>query len=234
MLTGQCVLCGLMAGRCNVCSGCRSDLPWIRRPCRLCGAPLPPDFAGLACGRCRVVAAGVDRFRAALVYEYPVNDLVIRAKFQSREEYARALGELLEVHLRAARFRGDLTLPDVLVPVPLHRKRLARRGFNQAEAIARPLAIRFHLPVLNRGCRRVVNTIEQSALAGAARRTNIRGAFRVSANVGGARVAVVDDVLTTGGTASALARELLAAGAESVEVWAVACSCRPAQRSGAN
>jgi ComF family protein len=165
----------------------------------------------------------VDRCRSALIYEYPVDRLITRAKFQSRAECARALGEMLSVYLRAARIGGGLALPDALLPVPLHRDRQAQRGFNQAAEIARPVSRALHLPVL-RGCTRIVNTIEQTTLTGAARRANIRGAFRVTADLRGARIAIVDDVLTTGSTATELATRLRAAGAASVEVWAVARS----------
>lgn len=226
LLPCQCLLCGLPAGPRNVCGGCRRDLPWIRRPCGRCGAPLPADCPGGECAICRVPVDGVDRIRTALIYEYPVDRLVTRAKFQSRAECALALGELLGVRLRAARICGTLTPPDLIVPVPLHRRRLARRGFNQAAEIAAPIARMLGIRVMERGCRRVVDTVEQSTLSGAARRANLRGAFRVDADIGGARAAIVDDVLTTGTTVAELATALLRAGAAVVEVWTAARSHR--------
>ncbi len=222
----DCLLCGLRARGGNICAGCRADLPWIRRPCQRCGAPRPADWTDGVCARCQPPLVGVDRCRSALIYEYPVNRLITRAKFQSRPECARALGEMLNVYLRAARIGGSLVLPDVLVPVPLHRDRQARRGFNQAVEVARPIARALHLPVLQHGCRRIINTIEQTALTGSARRANIRGAFRVTADLTGARIAIVDDVLTTGSTAIELATTLRSSGAASVEVWAVARAAR--------
>jgi len=167
-----------------------------------------------------------DRICTALVYEHPVDQLVTRAKFQSRVDCATTLGELLGIYLRAAHIRGCLSMPDVLVPVPLHRRRLARRGFNQAEEIARPLARVLRVPVLVRGGCRVVNTVEQTALSGAARRRNIRGAFRVGADLDGVNAAIIDDVLTTGSTVAELAATLRSAGADTIQVWAVARSLR--------
>jgi len=137
-----------------------------------------------------------------------------------------ALGELMSIYLRAARIRGCLSMPDLLVPVPLHRRRLAQRGFNQAEGIARSLARTLRVPVLSHGCRRIVNTIEQTALSGAARRKNIRGAFRVAADLGGINAAIVDDVLTTGSTVAELAATLRSSGAATIQVWAVARTMR--------
>jgi ComF family protein len=226
LFSGICLLCGLRAGGGNVCAGCRADLPWIRLPCHRCGAPRSPEWVRDVCAQCRPRLAAVDRCRTALIYEYPVDRLVTRAKFQSRAECARALGELLSVYLRAARIGGSLAVPDVLVPVPLHRDRQARRGFNQAAELARPVARQLRLPVLLRGCARTVNTIEQTALTGAARRANIRGAFRVTADLTDARIAIIDDVLTTGSTVTELAKTLRLAGAASVEVWTAARSAR--------
>lgn len=160
------------------------------------------------------------------MYEYPVAELVTRAKFQGRVDCAALLGELLSIYLRSARIRGRLTLPDLLVPVPLHSTRLSRRGFNQAEEIARVLARRSRLSMLKRGCHRVIDTREQTTLTGSARRGNIHGAFRVTMDLSGANVAVVDDVLTTGSTAMELAATLRSAGADTVQVWAAARSLR--------
>jgi len=227
----DCLLCGLPARSGNICAGCRADLPWIRRPCQRCGAPRPAERANDECAPdectiCRPRLNGVYRCRSALIYEYPVDRLITRAKFQSRPECARALGEMLNVYLRAARIGGSLALPDVLVPVPLHRDRQARRGFNQAVEVAGPIARAWRLPVMQRGCMRIVNTIAQTALTGSARRANIRGAFRVTADLTGASIAIVDDVLTTGSTAIELATTLRSSGAASVEVWTVARAAR--------
>lgn len=226
LLPARCLLCGLWAGPRNICGGCRRDLPWIRRPCDRCGAPLPADSPGSTCEHCRVRVDGACRIRTALIYEYPVDRLVTRAKFQSRAECAVALGELLGVRLRAAGIGGRLTPPDLLVPVPLHRRRLARRGFNQAAEIAAPIARMLGVPVMERGCRRVIDTIEQTTLSAAARRANLHGAFRVDQCIGGMRAAIVDDVLTTGTTVAELANALLDSGAAQVEVWTAARAYR--------
>jgi ComF family protein len=178
------------------------------------------------CGNCQPRLGAVDRCRSAFIYAYPVDRLITRAKFQSRAECAFALGELLGVYLRAAHIGGGLALPDAIVPVPLHRDRLARRGFNQAAEVARPIARAFRVPLLLRGCTRPLNTVEQTTLTGTARRANIRGAFRAQVDMVGASVAIVDDVLTTGSTANELAKTLRIAGAVAVEVWVVARSAR--------
>lgn len=113
-------------------------------------------------------------------------------------------------------------VPEVLVPVPLHRARLRERGFNQAVEIARPLARRLGLGLNLDSCERVRNTAEQTRLDAAARSKNLRGAFRVVRPFPYRHVAIVDDVLTTGNTVASLAGSLRAVGVEEVEVWSCA------------
>ena len=113
-------------------------------------------------------------------------------------------------------------MPELLLPVPLHPKRLRERGFNQALEIARPLGRRFQIPVEARACRRIRATRPQSELALAERRGNLRGAFAVRGALTARHLAIVDDVVTTGATVSALARVLLRQGVQRVDVWAVA------------
>jgi ComF family protein len=108
------------------------------------------------------------------------------------------------------------------VPVPLHPSRYRTRGFNQALEIARPLADRLKLPLCPNLCRRVRPTPPQRLLDAQTRRQNLRGAFQTTADLSGCRIALVDDVLTTGATADALAAVLKQAGAKQVEVWVLA------------
>lgn len=183
----------------SLCPDCRTDLPWLALPGR--GSP----------------ESG--RVFAALSYEYPVDRLVTAAKFHRRRECARALGELLATALRS---HQGATLPDLLVAVPLHRRRLGERGFNQAEDIAHEVSNALRIPQDVRLCLRERATAEQSGLSAAARRRNLRGAFRVTRDVCGATIAVIDDVITTGSTAATLVRALAAAGAAEVVVWAAA------------
>jgi ComF family protein len=185
------------------------------------------------CANCDVAAGPAARILTALAYEYPVDRLVALAKFKARQDCASALGDLLADYLRAAKARGELSMPNMLIPVPLHRRRLARRGYNQAEEIAIPVAKVLRVPVARRVCRRRVDTAEQTSLTGAARRRNVRGAFVVAesmarVSIGGSSLAIVDDVLTTGSTVGELAAALRAAGAAAVQVWAVARSVRQA------
>ena len=222
LIPKRCFFCHQPSGRMNCCVGCRDDLPWIRSACQKCGAPVPPDYPDRTCGVCRLLLRSISRILSALVYEYPVDRLVALAKFQARTDAARLLGDLLAVHLRAQQSAGLLDPPDLLIPVPLHRLRLARRGFNQALEIALPVAADLGLPLKTDICRRIQHTREQTTLSGAARHRNTRDAFRATRNLSGCHIAIIDDVVTTGSTVGAIARVLHAAGASKIQVWSVA------------
>ena len=220
LLRQPCALCGL-PGRKPLCRACSADLPWILHACRRCGRPLPTGTGSGYCALCDLNLDGLMSCRAALVYEYPVDRLVVGAKFQHRPALAHALGSLLAGWL-ALRLAHDLR-PDIIVPVPLHPAREAKRGFNQADAIARPVAGRLGLPLQRRSCRRCRATPAQSGLGGTERRRNLRDAFVCDGkSLRGLTVAVIDDVVTTGSTASALALALQGAGATRVDLWTAA------------
>lgn len=113
-------------------------------------------------------------------------------------------------------------MPNLLLPVPLHRRRLKDRGYNQALEIARPLARYFQLDISSGLCRRTENTAAQSGLNRKAREKNLRHAFSLMEDVTGRHITLVDDVVTTGTTVAELARCLKRGGATRVDVWAVA------------
>jgi ComF family protein len=214
----RCLLCNLPNPASALCPGCRDDMPWLGRACDSCGTALPDAHAGRICAGCSP-RRGIVAVRAALAYEFPVDRMITGAKFHRQLHFARALGELFAWDLQ----RGAIAAPhpDVLVPVPLSQRRLAARGYNQALEIARPVAAMLGLALEPSACRRIRDTAEQTGLSANERRRNLRGAFAVG-GCAGARVAVLDDVVTTGSTAAAVSAAFRDAGAASVEVWAVA------------
>lgn len=172
----------------------------------------------MACAACQARRPAFDAAFAPYRYEFPLVELIHRLKYGRQVALGRILGTLLARRLAE---RGPATV-DAVVPVPLHHSREARRGYNQAEEIARFVAEALALPVAGRIARRVRATEEQVALPAVVRRVNVSGAFEVTAAAVPAAVAIVDDVLTTGSTVDALAVALKRAGCRRVEVWAVA------------
>jgi ComF family protein len=151
-------------------------------------------------------------------YDFPVDLLVQALKYDGALANARVLGRLLAQHLRSQPHAVDL-----IVPLPLHVDRLRERGFNQSYEIARIVSKDLAIPVDPRALARVRNTAAQVGLPRAARAANVRGAFQAAVNrVAGRRIALLDDVVTTGSTTRVAAEALRAAGAASVVVWAVA------------
>ena len=194
-----CLLCDSPAGRVpNLCRGCVEALPRLEPATRV-----------------RILA-----FR----YEMPLSTLIHWMKFEGNLAAARTLGVLLADRVGEALAAGGMARPDAIVPVPLHPARLRARGFNQSLELARTLSRRLDLHLLTGACSRIRATVPQSSLASdTERRRNVAGVFRVHRRVGELRrLAIVDDVLTTGATARALARDLRRAGVRQVVVWACA------------
>jgi len=151
-------------------------------------------------------------------YAWPLIQLLLGYKSGGRPQLGRPLARLLSDHLAA-----DATLDvDCVIPVPLHGQRLAQRGFNQAEQLARVLCRTRGLRLEKRAVRRIVATPSQQGLSRRARKANLRGAFAVERDLSGLRVLLVDDVMTTGTTLTVLAREVRKAGAAWVGAVALA------------
>ena len=206
---GSCFLCRGGADD-LICAECDADLPRLDFPlCPRCALASP---GGALCGRCLSSAPAYDATRAALAYDFPADALVHALKFRSELALAPLLASLLRGKL-------DVDGVDHVVPVPLSARRLRERGYNQSVEIARHL----RKDRLDVGlCERVRDVRPQIELPYDERQSNVRGAFRCTRALVGARIAVVDDVMTTGATLNEMARTLKAAGAVHVVNWVVA------------
>lgn len=214
----SCVLCDAVSDdRISLCTGCQQDLPWLLHCCNQCGIPLE-NPQRQTCLQCELNPPAVDAVICALHYASPVDFLVKRMKFGHQLAFAKVLGELLARHLSQQSFE----MPDVMLPVPLHKSRLRTRGFNQAMELCRELRTHYDLPLL-KGVNRVKNTQAQTTVERDERASNLQGAFALEAGASAPRhVVIVDDVITTGATTNTLAAVLKQAGVQQVSVWAVA------------
>lgn len=216
LLPRHCVLCGLFSGSENLCPPCAAELPYNTCACARCGLPLPaqPDKV---CGACLNKPPPWDDTVAGLKYQFPVDQLVCRFKYNRNLACGQALGGvLLEIIHNKSGPR-----PQAIVPVPLHRSRLFTRTFNQALMLAHQLSRPLEIPVHHALLIRTRRTRAQSGLDSSQRRKNVRGAFACHRH-GLKRVAIVDDVMTTGRTLEECTRSLKRAGAESVTAWVAA------------
>ncbi|WP_433737475.1 ComF family protein [Pseudomonas putida] len=223
----SCLLCDETADDATpICMACETELPWLGDHCQTCALPLPT--AGLTCGPCLKQPPAFEKVIAPWTYSFPIDSLITRFKHSAKWPFGHLLAELLAQALRH-RFDEDLPRPDLLLPVPLATRRLRQRGFNQAAMLARWLATRLDLPCDERLLLRTQDTGAQQTLNASARRKNLRNAFALTpeASVKGRHLALVDDVLTTGATAQALARLLMDAGAARVDVYCLARTPKP-------
>ena len=208
---GDCLLCGEESGPELLCAACAAELPALAEHCPQCALPNP---AGAVCGSCLDRPPHYDRTLALWRYEFPCDRLVQALKYRARLALAGFF----------ARNLASRPIPevDLIVPMPLHPKRLAERGFNQALEIARGFARHLGRPIEPRGVLRVKDTPPQTELPYEERAKNVRGAFLCKLDLSGASVGVVDDVMTTGATLNELARALKRAGATRVENFVIA------------
>jgi ComF family protein len=232
LLPPRCLVCGATVGTAGaLCAGCWSRMTVLGPPCcACCGFPFEygqgDGGSEPLCGACLRERPAFARARAALRYDDASRGLIIAFKHADRTDAAPALGRWL-AHA-GAELLADA---DLVAPVPLHRWRLFRRRYNQAALLASHVARAAGKPLCNDLLIRKRATPTQGRLGAAQRRENVAGAFAVTerrrAELKGRRVLLIDDVLTTGATAGACARALLAGGADSVDLLTLARVVRP-------
>lgn len=202
-----------------ICPGCKRKLIYINDSyCMKCGKPLDAEYEEY-CSDCQRRSHAFDRGRSLLSYQGEVRNSLYRFKYGNKRSYAFFYGNEISKCLGSwIRFCGI----DYLVPIPIHKKRKRRRGYNQAEVLARVIAGNLSVPLLSPGLVRVKNTSPQKKLDVSERRKNLAGAFRCcNGNIRGKTILIVDDIYTTGATADAAAKVLKAAGADKVYVISI-------------
>jgi ComF family protein len=225
----QCELCRQWTAGDALCGDCDARFAAPRWRCARCA--LPTATAVERCGGCLgALEPPFDAAVAAVDYGFPWDGLVQAFKFNGRVELAAALAARLADAVAAA-LRAGLPAPELVLPVPLAPARLAERGYNQAWELTRRVARQRGLPADDALLLRPLETPRQTGQARAGREANLAQAFmaepRRRAALAGRRVALVDDVMTTGATVAAATRELRRAGAASVQVWVFARTPAP-------
>jgi ComF family protein len=216
-LPGQCAVCRAWPAQ-PLCEACIARFAQPRARCRRCAMPVP---AGVAeCGSCLAAPPPLDDCHAAVAYEFPWSALIAQYKFNGQAGWARSFATLMR---SSPWIEPALEQADLVLPMPLSRERLAERGFNQALLLARALAAKKTEPHL---LLRLRHTAAQTALDRRDRLANVRGAFavdpRMHAKLGGRRVVLVDDVMTSGASLFTAAQALRQAGAARITALVLA------------
>lgn len=203
----------------GLCSHCIKQLH--KQPyCQQCGSPLPHFHTH--CGHCLQDEPKWQRIMQVSSYKPPLSEWIHRFKFRRHYWLDHALARLLLLEIKQQQRERYIALPEVIIPVPLFWKRQWQRGYNQAECLARPLAKWLNLPLDTESLRRIRHTTAQRELTAAARRRNLKSAFCYHPPKTYKRVALVDDVVTTGSTLNAICAELRKQGVEEIIVWTLA------------
>ncbi len=202
-------------GGCNClgvrwCSSCQLAMQFIEPPiCKQCGQHIPSQ--GL-CTRCRVLSSQMEAVRSMVVFEGPVRKALHRIKYQQDFSLAGIFANSLESF-----FLNQLNwLVDMVIPVPLSKRRKMQRGYNQAALLAKPLASKLEFHYSNQALKRVCETRSQVGLSLEERRNNVADVFRASPVVKNKNILIVDDIATSGSTLESCANALKQAGAKDI------------------
>lgn len=210
----RCPVCHriLMDQKALVCPECESVFrPITEDYCLKCGSPVKPEEE--YCRDCAGQRRNFDEGRGIFLYDQKMRRSLIRYKYYGSREYADYYAVSMYRYGRRNILRWK---PDVIIPVPLHRRKLRMRGFNQSGILAEKLGIFLDIPVSEGTLRKIRGTRSQKKLDAAQRRKNLRQAFRAERRLDGLTVLLVDDVYTTGSTVEAAAACLKEAGAKKV------------------
>jgi len=216
IILSRCALChALQAETLSLCSACLNDLPWIDNFCYSCGMPLGISDT---CGSCLILPSVLNQTICAYRYAYPLDLLIRRYKYKQKLDLIQPLVSVLSEKILAT----SETLPEVIVPVPLHFNRLFNRGFNQSLEICKILSRIINVPVDNNLIARVRDTTPQFKLTSKQREENLRGAFKITTCRTYQSLAIVDDIITSGATSDEIARLFRRSGVKQIQLWALA------------
>lgn len=206
----------------HICDECLAKMLPVTSPlCPRCGIPFKGDGDNHLCGKCIKTSSSFLSARAAFIYDGKISELIHRFKYTPKPHLRKPLALLIAQELLP--YKNEI-VPELIIPVPLHKKRLRQRGFNQAVLLGELLSEKWQLPLLRFSLQRTRWTEPQVSLSALERHENVKGAFAVTdvGKIYGKRILLVDDVFTTGSTLNECARTLILAGAEEVHCVSVA------------
>ena len=216
-----CLQCGLTGENgLNLCAKCHAGLVWNSSSCTRCALPLPSCNTSV-CGTCSTKEWSFDYTYAPFMYKDFIHDAIPQFKFNQKFNYGQLLANLFCQSIEEAK----LDLPEVLVPVPLHKKRIRSRGFNQSLELARMIGKKLKIKVCRNAVKRIRETHVQMQLPAKQRTSNVKNAFALNANKEKFRnkhIAIIDDVMTTGNTVNEVAKCIRSTCVKKISVWCIA------------
>jgi ComF family protein len=212
ILPQNCLLCKQEDHGLAICSACLADLPWqVENCCQLCGLISNNPI----CGRCLKQAPAFNHTYAVFQYAYPIDALIPYYKYHHALHLCQTLGELLAQKLITQNI-------DYLIAMPMHPYRIRERGFNQSLELAKVVSRITNIPLHAFSCQRIKHTPPQASLAHKDRIKNVKDVFACSQDYTGKRIAMIDDVMTTGASLNELAKTIKKAGAREVSCCVLA------------
>ncbi len=201
----------------DICEYCISELPYINQSCSRCALPMLNTDSPV-CGSCLSQPPCYDVLLSPFEYRFPIDKFITELKFQQKLYCRQTLGKLFSNFIQSRK----TPLPECIVPVPLHPKRLQQRGYNQSLEIAQIVSKNLNIPIERHWCERLKNTEPQSGLDAKNRQHNIKNAFNIKTPHHYKHIAIFDDVVTTGHTVEALAKLLRQENVNIIQVWSMA------------
>ncbi len=216
LLPARCLLCHADSEtELDLCTGCCDDLPFQHHTCPCCALPMPINEL---CGTCQQKPPAYTQCIAPFDYAPPLDYMIQQLKYSKKLTYSRLLGQLMIHHFK----QPGVSQPDVIIPIPLHPKRIRERGFNQALELVRPIAKSLNIPIDYHSCHRIRHSPKQAGLTAEQRHANLKNVFHISKKIEASHIVLFDDVMTTGTTVELLTKELINSGVERVDVWVCA------------
>jgi ComF family protein len=199
-----------------ICNHCLLQLPYVKQACFMCGLKIMGN--AVFCGQCLKKSNAFDRVIVPFYYKKPITALLFQLKFH---EKLASLSFFSYFLIKKLKQRTD-SLPEVIIPVPLHRKRMQTRGYNQSLELAKQLSQALNICLDRHCCQRIKPTRSQQGLNIKIRKKNVRHAFVIRKKIIYQHVAIVDDVMTTMATVNEISKCLKKQGVSIVEVWCCA------------
>lgn len=222
----KCIICKTELEQISLCHECYKKVKFVpvKQVCKYCGVPLETSAEDQLCGRCVLEAPIYDSARAVFKYDKYSKKIIFELKFKDHTEISKYLANII-----SAKFSEQISCCDIITSVPISRKRLVFRKFNQTSLLAKIIAKKLKLEI-NNNLLRKKDSDPQTGLSGKKRRSNIIGKIKFEKKyknlIAGKKVAIIEDVISTGSTIKECAKVLKKNGAEEVHIYSLAINYR--------